>query len=127
VMLRAWPLENATPLLVAPAGSCTGCECRLSRYRSFGETACWACQAADPSDGVVVGRVVTGTAPRIVLAQLEAGPLAARDIAAQTGLTMSTVKGVLRRLRAQGIVTIGGTYKRPVYRLRGRHDEEPPG
>jgi DNA-binding IclR family transcriptional regulator len=58
---------------------------------------------------------------------LEAGPLAARDIAAQTGLTMSTVKAVLQRLRAQGIVTAGEPYKRPLYRLRGRHDEEPPG
>ena len=48
---------------------------------------------------------------------LEAGPLAARDIAAQTGLTMSTVKDVLRRLRAQGIVTTGGPYRRPVYQL----------
>ena len=118
-MLRAWPVETATPLLVAPAGVCSRCGCRLSRYRSFGETACWACQAADPSDGVVVGRVVNGSAPRIVLAQLEAGPLAARDIANQTGLTYPTVKDVLRRLRAQGIVTAGGPYRRPLYQLAG--------
>ncbi len=48
---------------------------------------------------------------------LEAGPLAARDIAAQTGLIMSTVKDVLRRLRRQHLVTTGGPYRRPLYQL----------
>jgi len=30
--LRAWPVETATPLLVAPAGTCTPCGCKLSQY-----------------------------------------------------------------------------------------------
>ena len=114
-MLRAWPVETATPLLVAPAGSCSRCGCRLSRYRSFGETACWACQAADPSDGAVVERVASGTAPGIVLAALAAGPLAAREIAAATGLGAATVKDALKRLRGEGVVTTGGPYRRRLY------------
>jgi DNA-binding transcriptional ArsR family regulator len=67
--------------------------------------------------GLVAGRPVSGTAARVVLAVLEAGPLCARDIAAQTGITMPTVKDVLRRLRRQGIVAAGGSYNRPVYQL----------
>jgi CRP-like cAMP-binding protein len=115
-MMRAWPLESATPLLVAPPSTCERCGCHLSRYRSLLESRCAPCQRAEPA-AEPASRAATDTAPRIVLAVLEAGPLAARDIAAQTGLTTPTVKDVLRRLRAQGIVTTGGPYARPVYQL----------
>jgi predicted ArsR family transcriptional regulator len=53
----------------------------------------------------------------IVLAVLEAGPQAACDIAARAGLSKRTVKDALRRLCAQGIVTAGGSYHRPLYEL----------
>lgn len=122
-MLRAWPLETATPPLAAPAGVCSRCGARLSRYRGAGETACWACQAA--TGGLAAGRLVSGTAARVVLAELEAGPLCTRDIAAQTGITMPTVKDVLRRLRAQGIVAAGGSYNRPVYQLARPSERSP--
>jgi DNA-binding GntR family transcriptional regulator len=61
-------------------------------------------------------RLVIGTAPGIILLALEAGPLAARDIAAQTGLCHPTVKEALRRLRREGIVTMSSAH-RPVYEL----------
>jgi hypothetical protein len=83
VMLRAWPLENAMALLVAPPGSCERCGCNLSRHRSLLESRCAPCQLADPAAGPA-NHAAVGTAPRIVLRVLEAGPLAARDIAAQT-------------------------------------------
>jgi hypothetical protein len=41
-MLRVWPLETATPPLVAPAGTCRRRGCKLSRCRAETET-CWAC------------------------------------------------------------------------------------
>ncbi len=121
-MLRAWPLETATPLLVAPPGTCERCGCHLSRYRSLLESRCAPCQLAEPATEPVwqPRPVAPGTAPQIVLVVLEAGPLAARDIAAQTGLTYPTVKDVLRRLRRRHLVTTGGPYRRPLYQLAAR-------
>jgi hypothetical protein len=121
-MLRAWPLETATPLLVAPAGICERCGCHLSRYRPFGETRCAPCQQAEPAAMPAwrYGRAANGTPGRIILAALKAGPLAAREIRTQTGLGAPAVKDTLRRLREQGQVTIGGSYKRPVYQLAAR-------
>jgi hypothetical protein len=126
-MLRAWPLETATPLLVAPPGTCERCGCHLSRYRSLPESRCAPCQLAEPATEPVwqPGPVAPGTAPSIVLVVLEAGPLAARDIATQTGLTYPTVKDVLRRLRRQHRVTTGGPYRRPLYQLTARPPPTP--
>jgi DNA-binding GntR family transcriptional regulator len=62
------------------------------------------------------GRAVIGTTHGIVLMVLEGGPLAARDIATQTGLCHPTVKEVLRRLRREGVVTMSSAH-RPVYQL----------
>jgi hypothetical protein len=94
------------------------CGCQLSKYRSPLESRCAPCQLAEPAPAPATRAI--GTAPRIVLLALEAGPLAARDIATQTGLCQPTVKDVLRRLREQGQVTTGGPYKRPLYQLAGR-------
>jgi DNA-binding transcriptional ArsR family regulator len=121
-VIRAWPVETAAPLLVAPAGTCDRCGCNLSRYRSPGETRCWACQQSTPGAPEWPSRCANGAAPRIILAALEAGPAAACEIAAQTGLSRFTVKATLTRLRHQGAVTFSGPRNRPVYSSPGaRH------
>jgi DNA-binding transcriptional ArsR family regulator len=61
-----------------------------------------------------------GPRPGIVLAALAAGPLAACEIAAATGLGPASVKDALRRLRGEGVVTTGGPYRRPLYQLAAR-------
>jgi hypothetical protein len=124
-MLRAWPLESATPLPAAPPGTCERCGCHLSKYRSLLESRCAPCQLAEPATEPEwqPGPRRDRHPPRIVLAVLavlEAGPLGARDITTQTGLTTATVKDVLRRLRRQHLVTTRGPYRRPLYQLAAR-------
>lgn len=84
-------------------------------YRSPLEQRCAPCQLAEPAT-VPDDRAATDTLT-IVLTVLEAGPLAARDIASRTGICHPTVRDVLRRLREQGRVTTCGPYRRPLYEL----------
>ncbi len=57
-------------------------------------------------------------AARVVLLALQDGPLAMRDIVAQTGLRLPTAKGAVRVLRAHGVITMGDRdRRRPTYTL----------